>query len=157
MLASEVSAGRRDSATQLSVPGLTITGGFLVPLRALQGRATAAAMPIDVRNGYPCLSTSAQAEEDGVWTDAGSTDRSAGFTAGRPLAGADPDQGERRLRGEFEDGTDALRDARAQPSPQPPRGATSAKGRRTRGARSRSRRPSSSSDGSPGQPSATAV
>ena len=76
VLVYEVSAGRRDSATPLSVLHLTIIGGFLVPSRALQGRATAAAMLIDVRNGYPYLSTSAQAEEDGVWTNAGSTERS---------------------------------------------------------------------------------
>lgn len=76
VLVYEVSAGRRDSATPLSVLDLTVIGGFLVPSRALQGRATAAAMLVDVRNGYPYLSTSAQAEEDGIWTNAGSTERS---------------------------------------------------------------------------------
>jgi len=76
VLVYEVSGGRRDSATPLSVLDLTIIGNFLVPSRALQGRATAAAMLIDVRNGYPYASTSAQAEEDGVWTNSGSTDRS---------------------------------------------------------------------------------
>jgi hypothetical protein len=75
VLVYEVSGGRRDSATPLSVLDLTVVGNFLIPSRALQGRATAA-MLIDVRNGYPYLSTSAQAEEDGVWTNSGSTDRS---------------------------------------------------------------------------------
>ena len=76
VLVYEVSGGRRDSATPLSVLDLTVIGNFLIPSRALQGRAAAAAMLIDVRNGYPYLSTSAQAEEDGVWTNSGSTDRS---------------------------------------------------------------------------------
>ncbi len=76
VLVYEVSGGWRDSATPLSVLDLTVIGGFLVPSRALQGRATAAAMLVDVRNGYPYLSTSAQAEEDGIWTNSGSTDRS---------------------------------------------------------------------------------
>lgn len=76
VLVYEVAGGRRDNATPLSVLDLTIVGNFLVPSRALQGRATAAAMLIDVRNGYPYASTSAQAEEDGVWTNSGSTDRS---------------------------------------------------------------------------------
>jgi len=77
VLVYEVSGGRRDSATPLSVLDLTIIGNFPVPSRALQGRATAAAMLIDVRNGHPYASASAQAEEDGVWTNSGSTDRSA--------------------------------------------------------------------------------
>lgn len=76
VLVYEVAGGRRDTATPLSVRELTIIGNFLIPSRALQGRATAAAMLIDVRNGYPYASTSAQGEEDGVWTNSGSTDRS---------------------------------------------------------------------------------
>lgn len=80
VLIYEVGSSRRDSSTALSILDLTVIGAFLMPSRALEGRATAAAMLIDVRNGYPYGTALAQAERGGVWTSVGSTARSQDLT-----------------------------------------------------------------------------
>jgi hypothetical protein len=76
VLIYEVGGTPRDTTTPLSVLDLTIIGNFIIPSRLLQGRATAAAMLIDVRNGYPYGTALARGEERGMWFNAGSTDRS---------------------------------------------------------------------------------
>ncbi len=76
VLIYEVGGSRRDQATAFSLVDLTIIGAFLIPSRSLEGRATAAAMLVDVRNGYPYGTVLAQAERTGIWTNAGSTERS---------------------------------------------------------------------------------
>lgn len=60
-------------------------------------------MLIDVRNGYPYVSTSAQAEEGGVWTNSGSTDR------GTELMRRAEVQAVRRLTVEMGDAVERLR------------------------------------------------
>lgn len=76
VLIYEVGSSQRDKATAFSVVDVTIIGAFLFPSRALEGKATAAAMLVDVRNGYPYGTVTAQAEQSGIWTSAGSTARS---------------------------------------------------------------------------------
>lgn len=76
VLIYEVAGSRRDTGTPLSLLDLTIIGNFVIPSRRLEGRATAAAMLIDVRNGYPYGNAVTRADESGIWFNAGSTDRS---------------------------------------------------------------------------------
>jgi hypothetical protein len=76
VLIYEVGGTPRDTATPLSVFDLTLIGNSIIPSRLLEGRATAAAMLIDVRNGHPYGTALARAEESGMWFNAGSTDRS---------------------------------------------------------------------------------
>jgi hypothetical protein len=75
VLIYEVVGASRDRATVLSAADLTIIGAFLIPSRSLQGTATAAALLVDVRNGYPYGSALARAEQAGIWTNMGSTSR----------------------------------------------------------------------------------
>ena len=76
VLIYEVGSSMRDQATPLSLIDVTIIGAFLIPSRSLEGKATAAAMLVDVRNGYPYGTAMAQAEQTGIWMNAGSTERS---------------------------------------------------------------------------------
>ncbi|MGX9963343.1 hypothetical protein ACVFYP_08460 [Roseomonas sp. F4] len=76
VLVYEVGSTQRDTSTPLSVLDLTIIGNFIIPSRVLQSRATAAAMLIDVRNGYPYGTALTHSEEGGMWVNVGSGDRS---------------------------------------------------------------------------------
>jgi hypothetical protein len=76
VLIYEVGSSKSDQATPLSLIDVTIIGAFLIPSRSLEGKATAAAMFVDVRNGYPYGTAMAQAEQTGIWMNAGSTERS---------------------------------------------------------------------------------
>lgn len=76
VLIYEAGGTSRDASTLLSVLDLTIIGNFVIPSRALEGRATAAAMLVDVRNGYPYGTALAHAEQTGIWTNSGSWNRS---------------------------------------------------------------------------------
>lgn len=75
VLVYEVGSTQRDTGTPLSVLDLTIIGNFIIPSRVLQSRATAAAMLVDVRNGYPYGTALTHSEEGGIWVNAGSGDR----------------------------------------------------------------------------------
>ncbi len=75
VLIYEVIGASRDRATVLSAVDFTIIGAFLIPSRSLQGTATAAALLVDVRNGYTYGSALANAEQGGIWTNVGSSSR----------------------------------------------------------------------------------
>lgn len=74
VLIYEVRGQHRDTANALSVLNLTIIGNWVAPTRSVEGSATARALLIDVRNGYPYGSAAAQAEQDGLAVNAGSGD-----------------------------------------------------------------------------------
>lgn len=76
VLIYEVGSSREDAGSILSVLDLTIVGAWVVPSRSIGGKAMASALLIDVRNGYPYGTASASAEESGISTNVGSTDRS---------------------------------------------------------------------------------
>lgn len=75
VLIYEVIGASRDTATVLSAADVTIIGAFLIPSRSLQGTATAAALLVDVRSGYPYGSAISSAEQGGIWTSVGSYSR----------------------------------------------------------------------------------
>lgn len=75
VLIYEVTSASRDRATVLSAADFTIIGAFLIPSRSLQGTATAAALLVDVRNGYPYGSALANAQQGGISTSVGSYSR----------------------------------------------------------------------------------
>ena len=110
VLIYEVSGTARDQATPLSVADLTIIGAFLVPSRALEGRATAAAMLVDVRNGYPYGTALAHGEQDGMWVNAGSGTRS------RELARRAEVEAVQKLTGEVGTMLERLRDRLSGPA-----------------------------------------
>lgn len=74
VLIYEVASSSRGSATPFSVLDLTILGAFLVPSRTAAGQASAYAMLVDVRNGYPYGNAMAQGADQTLTTLAGSGD-----------------------------------------------------------------------------------
>lgn len=68
VLIYEVVGSSRDRATPFSALDLTIVGAFLVPSRVVAGEATAYAMLVDVRNGYPYGNAMAQGRNSGIAT-----------------------------------------------------------------------------------------
>jgi hypothetical protein len=68
VLIYEVAGRGRDSATPFSALDLTIVGAFLVPSRVVAGEATAYAVLLDVRNGYPYGNAMAQGRNSGLST-----------------------------------------------------------------------------------------
>jgi hypothetical protein len=111
VLIYEVGGTARDQATPLSVIDLTIIGAFLIPSRVLEGRATAAAMLIDVRNGYPYGTAIAHAEQRGTWMNAGSAGRSQELTRQAELEAV------QKLTGEIATMVERLRDQLAARGP----------------------------------------
>lgn len=75
VLVYEVTEARRDRGTVLSLADLTIIGSFLVPSRAIEGQATANAILIDVRNGYPYGTATSTAQQSGFVVNSGSEDK----------------------------------------------------------------------------------
>ena len=75
VLIYEVNRNDDDRGTVLSVADLTILGSFLVPSRRIKGEATANAMLIDVRNGYPYGTATSAAQQTGFVPNSGSGDR----------------------------------------------------------------------------------
>ena len=76
VLIYEVLGQATDRATPLSVLDLTIVGAFLLPTRLVAGQAVASALLVDVRNGYPYGTATAQGDARGLWSNSGSTGRS---------------------------------------------------------------------------------
>lgn len=76
VLIYEVLGQATDRSTPLSVLDLTIVGAFLLPTRLVAGQAVASALLVDVRNGYPYGTATAQGDARGLWSNAGSTGRS---------------------------------------------------------------------------------
>ncbi len=72
VLIYEVSTGTRDTGTALSVADLTIIGAFLIPSRAVEGQATANAILVDVRNGYPYGTATSTVQQTGFVPNNGS-------------------------------------------------------------------------------------
>lgn len=96
VLVYEVGDSRENAGSLLSVLDLSIVGAWVVPSRKVAGKAVASALLVDVRNGYPYGTATADAEETGFSTLAGSAGR-AGQLAARA-------EGEavRKLTGEAE-------------------------------------------------------
>ncbi|MEO0784400.1 MAG: hypothetical protein AAFY10_01790 [Pseudomonadota bacterium] len=66
VLVYEVGSQRDEKANGLSVADLTVIGMFILPSRDIEVEASASAILIDVRNGYPYATLSAFAEKDGM-------------------------------------------------------------------------------------------
>jgi hypothetical protein len=65
--------GQTTNATSpLSLLDLTIVGAFLVPSRSIHGQATATALLMDVRNGYPYATVTTDASQSGFVPSVGS-------------------------------------------------------------------------------------
>ncbi len=111
VLIYEVGGNARDQATPLSVVDLTIIGAFLIPSRMLEGKATAAAMLVDVRNGYAYGTAIAHAEQRGIWMNVGSTGRSQELTRQAELEAV------QKLTGEVATMVERLRDQLAARGP----------------------------------------
>jgi hypothetical protein len=60
----------------LSLLDLTIVGAYLVPSRSIHGEATATALLLDVRNGYPYGTVTTQASQGGFVPSMGSSQES---------------------------------------------------------------------------------
>lgn len=63
VLVYEVAATRRERANDIAVADLTIIGMFVLPTRGVEVEASASALLLDVRNGYPYASLTGHAEE----------------------------------------------------------------------------------------------
>ena len=72
VLIYSVAGSRADNASPLSIADLTIIGAYLVPSRTVKGEATASALLVDVRNGYPYGTATATASADGFVPSVGS-------------------------------------------------------------------------------------
>lgn len=66
VLVYEVGTRREERANALALADLTIIGMFVLPSRDVEIDASASAILIDVRNGYPYATLTAHAEKDGV-------------------------------------------------------------------------------------------
>lgn len=65
VLVYEVQSEREERANGLALADLTIIGMFVLPSRDVEVEATASAILIDVRNGYPYATLTGFAEKDG--------------------------------------------------------------------------------------------
>jgi len=75
MLVYEVAGHAKDNNSPLSVADLTIVGMFIVPSRHLKAEGFAAALLLDVRNGYPYGTANARAADANLVPNVGSTAR----------------------------------------------------------------------------------
>ncbi len=66
VVAYEVSSTTQNKANSLSLADLTIIGMFVLPTREIEVEATASALMLDVRTGYPYATLTAHAEKSGV-------------------------------------------------------------------------------------------
>ncbi|MCI4644971.1 MAG: hypothetical protein MRY64_09330 [Hyphomonadaceae bacterium] len=66
VLVYEVNSQRDERANGLALADLTIIGMFVLPSRDVEVEATASAILIDVRNGYPYATLTGFAEKDGM-------------------------------------------------------------------------------------------
>lgn len=73
VLVYEVAGHADDSSTLLSAADLSIVGMFVVPSRHLKAEGFAAALLLDVRNGYPYGTASARADDQNLVPNVGST------------------------------------------------------------------------------------
>lgn len=71
----EVTDTAESDGNALRLADLTILGLFILPSRNLKAEATASAILLDVRNGYPYLTGSTFADKDGLSTVIGKGDR----------------------------------------------------------------------------------
>jgi len=60
----EVGTSKRERANDIAVADLTIIGMFVLPTRGVEVEASASAILLDVRNGYPYATLTGHAEED---------------------------------------------------------------------------------------------
>ena len=81
VLIYEVVQDNQDRGTVLSVADLTILGSFLIPSRAIKGQATANAILLDVRNGYPYGTATSTAQQTGFVVNSGSGDKARDLAA----------------------------------------------------------------------------
>ena len=72
VLVYEVVRSDKDRGSVLSVADLTIIGSFLIPSRSIEGQATATAILLDVRNGYPYGTATSTAQQTGFVPNSGS-------------------------------------------------------------------------------------
>lgn len=66
VLAYEVGSSRQNKANALALADLTIIGMFVLPSRTIEVEATASALMLDVRTGYPYATLTTYAEKAGV-------------------------------------------------------------------------------------------
>jgi len=75
VIAYEVTDQAKSDGNALRLADLTILGLFVLPSRDLKAEATASAILLDVRNGYPYLTGSTFTDEKGISTVVGRSDR----------------------------------------------------------------------------------
>ena len=75
VIAYEVSDVVESDGNALRLADLTVLGLFVLPSRNLKAEATASAIMLDVRNGYPYLTGSTFADKQGISTVVGKGDR----------------------------------------------------------------------------------
>ncbi|MEP4052207.1 MAG: hypothetical protein ABJN22_08180 [Litorimonas sp.] len=75
VIAYEVSDLAKSDGNALRLADLTVLGLFVLPSRNLNAEATASAILLDVRNGYPYLTGSTFADKKGISTVIGKGDR----------------------------------------------------------------------------------
>ena len=75
VIAYEVSNLATSDGNALRIADLTVLGLFVLPSRNLKAEATASAILLDVRNGYPYLTGSTFADKTGISTVVGKGDR----------------------------------------------------------------------------------
>ena len=66
VLVYEVGSSRREKANALALADLTIIGMFVLPSRSIEIEASASAILLDVRTGYPYATITSHAEKSGV-------------------------------------------------------------------------------------------
>lgn len=76
----------QDNSSPLSLLDLTIIGAYLVPSRSVGGEATASALLLDVRNGYPYGTATATSRETGFVPSVGSGRRSSDLASDAEVA-----------------------------------------------------------------------
>ena len=81
-----VSGSGKDIASPLSLLDLTIVGAYLMPSRSVAGDATASALLVDVRNGYPYGTVSATAHQTDFVPSVGSTAKQMALTQDAQVA-----------------------------------------------------------------------
>ncbi|MEM6557014.1 MAG: hypothetical protein AAF642_14135 [Pseudomonadota bacterium] len=98
----EVGSSRQEKANALALADLTIIGMFVLPSRTLEVEATASALMLDVRTGYPYATLTTHAEKSGVSRVI--SDRSTG----RDYADTAEERAVAKLAEEFGDSLGAL-------------------------------------------------
>jgi hypothetical protein len=102
VLVYEVGSSRREKANALALADLTVIGMFVLPSRSIDIEASASAILLDVRTGYPYATITSHAEKSGL------SRAVSEYSTGRKLADTAEERAVAKLAADVEQGMEQL-------------------------------------------------